>query len=122
MFDDPRDVIPESQLEALNLAFAELLRGCLEEAARGRKGLFGTLAGDADYEWPEAERLRALAMSMQQILAQSDEQNLLCDEFLDLCSIHGESNPGEAALARAFLARIDRNEVGKQGEEEKNRW
>lgn len=122
MFEDPRDQIPGSQLEALNQAFAELLLGCLEEAAKGRKGLFGTLAGDADYEWPEAERLRSLAMSMQQILAQSGEQNLLCDEFLDLCAMHGESNPGEARLARAFLARIDRKQVGQQGETESNRW
>jgi hypothetical protein len=43
----------------------------------------------------------------------------LCDEFLDLCSIHGESNPGERKLARAFFERIEKGEVGVKAAEEK---
>jgi hypothetical protein len=31
---------------------------------------------------------------------------LLIDQFLDLCTMHGESNPGEARLAREFLREI----------------
>ena len=46
------------------------------------------------------------------IANQAGERNALCDEFLDLCSIHGESDPGEPRLARTFLARIERGEVG----------
>jgi hypothetical protein len=62
--------------------------------------------------WPEASRLRELAVALQNVLAQHEERNALCDEFLDLCSIHGESHPGERRLARAFLERIERGEVG----------
>jgi len=31
-----------------------------------------------------------------------------------LCSIHGESNPGERRLARMFLERIEKGEVGSR--------
>ena len=40
-----------------------------------------------------------------------------CDEFLDLCTMHGESHPGERKLARMFLERIERGEVGAPTEE-----
>jgi len=112
--------IPE-QLESLTQAFHDQLLACLEECAAGRRGLF------SDYEhigeefaerrpWPEAARLRELAFALQSILAQSrdaqsgetesSQSNPLCDQFLDLCSIHGENDPGEAKLARAFLNEI----------------
>jgi len=58
--------------------------------------------------WPEAARLRDLAFALQSILAQDDRSDPLCDQLLDLCSIHGESDPGEPKLARAFLAEIER--------------
>jgi hypothetical protein len=45
-------------------------------------------------------------------MAQDGERNAFCDEFLDLCSMHGESHPGEARLARTFLARIEKGDVG----------
>jgi hypothetical protein len=35
--------------------------------------------------------------------------------------MHGESHPGERKLARAFLERIERGEVGVQ-QEEKRLW
>jgi hypothetical protein len=47
------------------------------------------------------------------------DRNALCDEFLDLCSIHGEANPGERKLARELLRRIERGEVGAPTEERK---
>lgn len=122
---DP-DANPEmdaGQLDSLSKAFADQLIACLEECARGRRGLFSDLelAGDEDENlaWPEAARLRELAFALQAILNQDGERNALCDEFLDLCTIHGESHPGEPRLARQFLARIERGEVGASTEPEK---
>ncbi len=67
--------------------------------------------------WPEAARLRELAVALQGVLAQQGERNALVDEFLDLCTMHGESHPGERKLARMFLERIERGEVGAPTEE-----
>ena len=120
------DKIQIEQLEALDTAFREMLIPCLEECAQGRSGLFGQnahIVEAAQYlAWPEADRVRELAVSVQTILAQSGEQNSLCEEFLDLCTIHGENNPGEPKLARAFLARIDKGEVGTKPTEERRPW
>ncbi len=114
------------QLESLGRVFADQLVACLGECARGRRGLFSDVAltseDDADRTWPEAASLRELAFALQAILNQDGERNALCDEFLDLCTMHGESNPGEARLARAFLARIERGEAGMPTETEKKPW
>lgn len=102
------------QLDTLTAAFRDQLLACLEECAHGRRGLFseaGHLGGD-EPDWPEAARLRELAAALQPILAQAETHDALVDEFLDLCSIHGEADPGEPRLAREFLRRIDRGEVG----------
>jgi hypothetical protein len=102
-------------IDSLIEAFREQLLALLGECARGRWGLFG-MNQSADAEkypiWPEADRLRELAMALQAILAQSGERNALCEEFLDLCTIHGENDPGEPRLARTFLARIEKGQVG----------
>jgi len=101
------------QLGVLTTAFRDQLLACLEECAHGRRGLFseaGHLGGEPG--WPEATRLRELAAALQPILAQAGEPAPLVEEFLDLCTIHGEANPGEPRLAREFLRRIDRGEVG----------
>lgn len=120
---DPRDAMPPGQLEDLNRVFAEQLLVCLDACARGRHGLFAeSVEGDAEHAWPEAARLRELAVALQSLLAQQDERNALCDEFLDLCTMHGESHPGERRLARAFLERIERGEVGTPTEEERKPW
>jgi hypothetical protein len=123
---DPRDEIEPSQLEMLAQAFTEQLLACLDECARGRKGLFSDVAllGDEAevHDWPEAARLRELALALQGVLTQQEQRNALCDEFLDLCSIHGESNPGERRLARAFLERIERGEVGIKPNKEGKPW
>jgi hypothetical protein len=119
---DPRDAMPSDQLETLSRVFSEQLLACLDECARGRTGLFSELVdGEEENSWPEAARLRELAVALQNILAQHEERNALCDEFLDLCTIHGESHPGERKLARAFLERIERGEVGSPTEE-KRQW
>ena len=116
---DPRDAIPVDQLDNLCRAFSDQLLACLRECARGRNGLFAEPVdtGDPSETWPEAARLRELAVALQQILAQQDRRNALCDEFLDLCTMHGESHPGERKLARAFLERIERGAVGTPTEE-----
>lgn len=121
---DNQDEVEPSQLDTLALVFREQLVACLEECARGRRGLFSGfehLGGDEE-TWPAAARLRELALALQGIFAQSEEPNPLVDEFLDLCSMHGESNPGEARLARAFLKRIENGEVGTQPEKEARPW
>jgi hypothetical protein len=116
------DQIESDQLESLGRVFSDQLIACLEECARGRRGLFSDLAitGDDENEraWPEAAQLRELAFALQAILSQDSERNALCDEFLDLCTMHGESHPGEPRLARQFLARIEREEVGTPTEPE----
>ena len=123
---DPRDEVDPIQLEILAQAFCGQLMACLDECARGRKGLFSGYehlgSESEEFFWPEAARLRELALALQAILAQQEQRNALCDEFLDLCSIHGESNPGERKLARAFLERIERGEVGAEPEKKGRPW
>jgi hypothetical protein len=120
---DPRDQADPSQLEMLARAFSDQLLACLDECARGRKGLFSENLSDEDEPtWPEAARLRELAIALQPIFAQQEERNALIDEFLDLCTIHGESHPGERRLARTFLERIERGDVGTPTQEEFKPW
>ena len=40
---DPRDAMPPEQLEMLGRAFSEQLLACLDECARGRRGLFSEM-------------------------------------------------------------------------------
>jgi len=121
---DPRDAMEPEQLDSLARIFAEQLLACLEECAHGRKGLFSDYAAmdEGQNVWPEAARLRELALALQGVFVQQGDRNALCDEFLDLCSIHGESHPGEPRLARTFLARIERGEVGSPTGPEKKPW
>jgi hypothetical protein len=121
---ESNDEMDTGQLETLSKVFADQLLACLEQCARGRRGLFSDLElmseDDEAHSWREAARLRELALALQAISHQAGEPNALCDEFLDLCSMHGESHPGEPRLARTFLARIERGEVGT--ETEKKPW
>lgn len=119
---DPRDAMAPDVLDTLSRAFSEQLLACLDECARGRRGLFAEYIDEEGEGWPEAARLRELAVALQNVLAQHEQRNALCDEFLDLCSIHGESHPGERKLARAFLERIERGEVGTPTQEERKPW
>lgn len=123
---DSQNEVSQGQFDTLVRAFSDQLIACLEECAHGRRGLFSDLelSGDEDESraWPEAVRLRELAFALQAILNQEGDRNALCDEFLDLCTIHGEHHPGEARLARMFLGRIERGEVGAPTESEKKPW
>ena len=123
---DPRDEMAPDQLKMLAKAFADQLQACLEECAHGRRGLFADVAlveeDETNRAWPEAARLRELALALQNVFAQHEQRNALCDEFLDLCSMHGECHPGEPRLARLFLARVERGEVGTPTEEPRKPW
>lgn len=121
---DPRDAIGPEQIESLNRVFADQLLACLDECARGRRGLFSEFIGDEseEYTWREAAQLRHLAVALQGVLAHQSDRNALCDEFLELCSIHGESHPGERKLARTLLERIERGEVGAPVEGQSRGW
>ena len=121
---DPQYAAESKQLEALSLIFADQLQACLQECAHGRRGLFSdfVVGGDEEGSWPEAARLRELALALQSVFAQNEIRNALCDEFLDLCSMHGESHPGESRLARSFLTRIERGEVGTPTESPSKAW
>ncbi len=112
----PSRTSSSAEFAPLLQAFRDQLIACLEECATGRRGLFTDLEHVAEEganlcTWPEAAQLRQLAFALQAILAQSGESESspdpLVDQFLDLCSIHGESDPGEPRLARAFLAEIE---------------
>ena len=113
-----------NELDRLAEVFREQLTACLEECVQGRKGLFLDLEQSPDGEegWPAAARLRELALALQGVFAQEERRCALCDEFLDLCSIHGESNPGERRLARALLERMEKGEVGTPTQEERKPW
>ena len=64
---DPRDAIESEQLDALNRAFSEQLMACLDECARGRRGLFAEPidTDESGDTWPEAARLRELAQEVR---------------------------------------------------------
>ncbi len=118
---EPNELDAE-QFAPLVGAFREQLMACLEECAQGRRGLFSDVSFSGGEEWPEATRLRELGAALQAILNQSEERNALADEFLDLCTMHGESHPGEPRLAREFLKRIERGEVGTPTQKEQKPW
>ena len=73
---DPQDPSEPELLDTLSRAFAEQLLACLEECARGRKGLFSDYEplGDEGEAWPEAARLRELALALQGIFAQQEDR------------------------------------------------
>jgi hypothetical protein len=107
------------QFSSLTTAFRDQMLACLEECAHGRRGLFAEYEHlGKEHAWPEASQLRELAAGLQNILAQTEERDALCDEFLDLCTIHGENDPGEPRLAREFLKRIDKGELGTPTQKE----
>jgi hypothetical protein len=120
---DPRDEIETTELDELARVFSDQLMACLDECARGRKGLFAENVSDEEKaSWREATQLRELAVALQGLFAQQEQRNALCDEFLDLCTMHGENHPGERKLARTFLERIERGEVGTPTHEERKPW
>lgn len=109
----PEDA-PRERPELLPLVevFSAQLIPCLEECRAGRSGLFHDSFAAGAESWPEAAKLRELAFALQQVFAQQGDRSAIVDEFLDLCTIHGENDPGEKRLARMFLERIEKERVG----------
>lgn len=122
---DPDDTAESAaeplSIHELQLIFRAQLLACLEECARGRRGLFASKdhfkldqlgTASPQQPWPEAERLRELAFALQSLQAQQyaesgeESASILVEQFLDLCSIHGEADLGEPRLARAFLQQV----------------
>jgi hypothetical protein len=57
---DPRDAMPSEQLDSLSRAFSDQLLACLDECARGRRGLFSEFVDEEDGEgWPAGLKRRA---------------------------------------------------------------
>lgn len=110
------DKFQVQKLAALQAEFRELLLPCLEQCSRGRWGLFGAYDSleEAKFwcSWPESDRLRETAATIQLILAQSGERDVLCEAFLGLRAMHGANDPGEPKLAQALLERIRCGELG----------
>ena len=66
--DEPDETEQSDQADQLDLlaqTFCEQLMACLDECARGRKGLFSDveLLSEEGESWPEAARLRELAVA-----------------------------------------------------------
>jgi len=102
--------IREMRLAEIEDEFRPLLLSCLRECARGRYGLFGQ-NDHADPEgrylsWPEANRLKEMALEIKSLRLLYGESNETCDRFLQLCTLRGPSVPGEPKLARQLLAEI----------------
>jgi hypothetical protein len=99
----------EQHLDAAEEEFRNLLFACLEECSKGRWGLFGQNdhVESARYlEWPEAERLKELALEIQAVRKEFGESNALCERFAYYCQLRGANVPGEPRLSIAFLEEI----------------
>jgi hypothetical protein len=105
--------VREGKLAQLESEFQPLLLACLRECARGRWGLFGQndrLDPEGRYwAWPEATRLKSLALEIRSIRLEFGQVNELSERFLRLCSSRGAKVPGEPKLASEFLAEIGQN-------------
>jgi hypothetical protein len=56
--------------------------------------------------WPEAKRLKDLALEIKSIGLEFGQTNENCERFLLLCSLRGSNVPGEPKLASEFLVDI----------------
>ena len=103
--------VQQRKLDELEGEFGPLLRACLRKCAQGRYGLFGQndhLDPEGRYwNWPDAKRLKELAVEIKSIRLDFGQPNLTCERFLQLCSLRGSNVPGEPKLAAMFLDEID---------------
>jgi hypothetical protein len=105
-----REKVQEQRLREIEGEFLTLLHSCLRECAQGRWGLFGQndhLDPEGRYwAWPEAKRLKDLALEIKSLRHEFGRANELCDRSIQLCSLRGSNVPGEPKLAAAFLAEL----------------
>ena len=103
-----RAKIQEMRLIEIEGEFMVLLRSCLRECAQGRYGLFGQndhLDPEGRYwAWPEAKRLKNLALEIKSLRLEFGQTNECCERFIQLCSLRGSNVHGEPKLAAEFLA------------------
>lgn len=115
--------VREMRLAQAEYEFRPLLLSCLRECARGRYGLFGQNAHlDPEgryWGWPEAKRLKDLALEIKSARAEFGKTNENCERFLDLCSLRGSNVPGEPRLAAEFLADLNQQPAGFDLSEER---
>jgi len=106
-----RQKILAANLRESKAEFRALLFDCLRQCAAGRWGLFGQneLADPEEryLSWPEAKRLRTVALEIHSALSEFGESDPVCERFLQLCSARGPNVPGEPKLAASFLAELD---------------
>jgi len=105
-----REKVQEQRLREIEGEFLTLLHSCLRECAQGRWGLFGQNdhldPGGRYWAWPEAKRLKDLALEIKSLRHEFGRANELCDQFIQLFSLRGSNVPGEPKLAAAFLAEL----------------
>ena len=108
-----RERIREMRLAEIEGEFRPLLLSCLRQSADGRWGLFGQnehLDPEGRYwGWPEAKRLKELALEIRSIGLELGQANENCEHFLQLYALRGANIPGEPKLAAQFLANIERS-------------
>jgi len=106
-----RQRIQAARLTEATAEFNALLPRCLRECAAGRWGLFGQndyLDPDQRYcPWPEARRLRTIALEIRSAGIDFGQTQIACERFLQLCSLRGPNVPGEPKLAAALLAELE---------------
>jgi hypothetical protein len=102
-----RPKIEAQRLDELERDFEALLFSCLEKCAKGRWGLLGQNDHlDSEhryYKWRDADRLKGLALKIQELRRQFGGSNMMCDRFLHCCSLRGANVPGEPKLASILL-------------------
>src|SRR5579863_1787791 len=103
--------VRERQLCKIEGEFMVLLHSCLRECTQGRHGLFGQndhLDLEGRYcAWPEAKRLRNLALEIKSLRQEFGQTNEPCERFIQLCSLRGSNGPGETKLAVARQSKIE---------------
>ncbi len=112
-----KERVMQAQLSSKEAQFNVLLRTCLAECADGRYGLFGQNAyadpDDRYWAWPEAKRLRGLAVEIRDARSLTGELNPMAEKLLELCRLRGPNVPGEPKLAAQFLSELqDQIHVG----------
>jgi hypothetical protein len=114
-----RDRVRDRELVELEQEFHQLLIPCLQQCAQGRWGLFGIYdrvkqqnPGLAQaLTWPEADRLKELAVVIGNLKCEFGANDWMCEEFHRISASHGANDPGEPKLAASFLKQIEERQA-----------
>lgn len=105
------------EINQLAEVFRDSLVACLEECAKGRQGLFTEVNNNT---WTEALNVRCLADGIQVAIPEDNKAYALCGEFMELSTINITCKEEERGLAKAFLERIAKGQVGSPMQEQVN--